>query len=970
MYKKKFNISLNILLSLFLMLQSIICFADDSNGDCTTITDSTQNTCYMASDFGFSTGELRVNSIDLKAPDHKTKWVKFDPVLYTEGNGDSATDNNLHNIVLRVDGGWKPWGYSTTGNCLFNTCTENQEQGCYPDGEELDKGAIQKNIPCCISDGYGLYGLIAVDGAGGPKDPNNSGEILNSTDFITFRVAPLEEGKFKPSSSGEQSSQEVTIKTFTLQNVEVWDPDSKQFKQQPIPKGGVLYFKIVDSYYPDNQGSYNIIINKGAFSKKIGLVESLMDFFIDTFHQSADLLYENIVKESGFRTVVRALLMLFVTFTVIFFMIGLIEINQTELVVRLFKIGIISTLISDTTLSVIPNLFEGFIYGASNISTIIMRDSMYDPQTGASLIPFPNLNNVFSAYDGVIEMVTSAVFNIKIWSLLFTSRLYLIIGIYLCIIIMFIGMFRSLVQYIMGFFVLALLIVILPIFLITILFKQTAGLFDTWLDQFIGACLMIIITSTIVALMLSLIISQLQGLLYYTVCWESIWKWDPLGITIIDFHFWKPDDWGQFSSAATPMSFFYVLISSILFRVYADYAPELADTLAGMAKQPLKGLYGGTSGSQNGMMASAGEFMKNNVYNTAIYKALDKNVVSPMQQRLSPLSPINWALNKTILPKDAIFKGTNLLYKGAGGVSSALFGSKDSSGIRQYGLYESFTSNPGGGLGVVDFNNEKLKGARDWKSFEEKHGKYGYQLVGKPIVYVGKGVYEGGVYAGKGIYKGGVMIRDGVYNLRQKYLDQSTQNLMRNMLAKDKVILDGRMTSLDKKYTALLEDQNKGIDGYKDKFDAFISERKLVTQEMQLYADQERGLSGGISVSLLKENADQITSILNQANDWKSEDITKCNEFIGSIARAQEDARNIQNVCDEQKTVIDAYDKIGEQWQITDAIIPSGVHVQEERDSVGKSMAEMTAAVHKSTEEIARLQNLAKALEEEMRKIK
>ena len=129
-------------------------------------------------------------------------------------------------------------------------------------------------------------------------------------------------------------------------------------------------------------------------------------------------------------------------------MLGLIEINQTELVVRLFKIGVIATVISDSTLNVIPNLFQGIVDSTIGISTVIMKSSMFDPVNNQPLLPFPELNTVFSAYDGVIEMTTSKAFNVKIWGILFTSRFYLILGIYICVILMFIAMWRSLVQYI------------------------------------------------------------------------------------------------------------------------------------------------------------------------------------------------------------------------------------------------------------------------------------------------------------------------------------------------------------------------------------------------------------------------------------------------------------------------------------------------------------------------------------------
>lgn len=950
MNQKKHNLSVILAFLLLLFFNSPSIFAD-AGGDCTAITNNVQNSCYMASDFGFSTGAITVKS-------NNNQWVKFDPVLYSKGN-DGAS--NANDIVLKVDGGWKPWGdLATVGSCIFNQCTETAELGCYEDGKEIDIGEEQKNIACCISDGYGLYGVISIDGS----DPNQAGDTLNPANFMTFRVAPLEERNFKPSTQGDQTSQEITVKTFSLHNIEVWDPNTKQFTQKPIPKAGVLYFKIVDSYYGDNQGSYNVLVTNGAYSKTKGLIEQLMDFFSDTFHKSTDTLYNSIIKESGFRTVVRALLVLFISFTVIFFMIGLIEINQTELVVRLFKIGVISTLISDTTLTAVPSLFEGFVGWATSISNIIMGDSMYDPETSQSLLPFPDLHNVFSVYDGVINMVTSAAFNVKIWALLFTNKFYLVIGIYICVVVMFIAMFRSLVQYIMSFFLLAILIIILPIFLITILFKQTASLFDTWLDQFIGACLMIIIITATVALMLSLIITQLQDLLYYTVCWESIWKLTPLGITVIDFYFWHPDDWDQFSSAATPFRFFYILVSCVVFRVYMDYVPELVDALGGMAKQPFKNLYGGTSGSQGGIMANSSQFLTTNVYSNKYYQAFSKTALSPMKERLSPLY---WV--ETLVPfmrHGAITElntwTSDKVQKGMGVVDA---------------LHTNLTSNPqGSGLNVVNIANETKKGKDAFASFEELHGKYGYKLIGKPVVYAavgtGKLLYKGGELA----WKGGQMARDGLQNLWKGNppIDQQNQEFMRGMLAEDKVILDQRLQQLGDASERLKSDK---VDILGNQTILQETSNELIERGAQL--SQARQDLEVLKVTKPDEYLVQETELTKQVKVWEQDCIAyndKLDIHQDSIVKYQE---NIGEFTSERELVKQELFLYIEQKDNLDTSYPpqkdvttdSNLHVPEQ--NLVDQLTLMQEEVKKSQEEIARLDRLDKlnqAITEELRKIK
>ena len=859
MYKREYIVFVSLFF-LFILYGSVRAFGyEDVDDTCTLAMSDIQGSCYLADDFGFSTGVLKVDS-------RSKKWVKFDPILYTKGNKTLETEAN--NIALKVQGGWRPWGnFNMVGNCIFDNCNGSIAKGCYTDGKKVDIGIRQGNIPCCIDNGYGLYGLIALDRQGGPKDPNDAGDNLNPNDFITFRAAPLNIRDFKKSTSDSDRSEEVTVKTFTLDHIDIWDVASQKFTKKPIPRDGILYFKIVDTHYKDNQGGYHVVITNGGYIKKKGFAEKLMDFFIDTFHKVSDIVYTNIVKDSGFRITARIILALFMTLTVIFFMIGLIEINQTELVVRLFKIGVIATLISDTTLNTIPSMFDGFIQLSMDISDVIMKSSMYDPKTGRELLPFPELNNVFSAYDGVMEMVLSKGFNVKIWSLLFTSKFYLIIGIYVCIVIMFMAMLRSLVQYIMSLFLLALLLIILPIFLITILFKKTIHLFENWLGQFIACCLMIIIVTTTVALMLSLIITQLQDLLYYTVCWKSIWKWEMLGITIIDFKFWKPDNWAQFSDAATALRFFYVLVSCVLFRVYMDYVPELVDALGGAARRPLSGMYMGYGGAP-GIIKSFENFMRETVYDSRLYQFLDKKVLSPAKQgmikRLSPVHYVDKTLSKLGMKEGTVTKGVGGAYQKISGV---IGGYRDEKGVAHHGIWKSFVSNPTGDLGIIDFEKERQKGDISWKEFEKQHGKYGYKLIGKGIIGGAQLVSEGGLI-GRLAVKGGRLVRRGIEELqeRRKPMDQKNRELMEKLLAEDKVILDGRVKDLNERYEELknekakltLESSEEDLRNYRDALKAFEGDRELVKQELKLYEEQERVLSGGLSNYEIQEGLSQI----------------------------------------------------------------------------------------------------------------
>ncbi len=903
MNKGKIKIFFKFLL-FFLLVQNFyfttISNADDSN-DCSGITDNFQGSCYMAYDFGFSTGSIIIKSkcsVDNNGNDKcqyskdpkcgECQWKKFDPEFFTKGNNN--IDNNANNIAITVEGGWKPWGdLEIDGkNCKFDICNESIGKGCYPDGKEINKGNKQENLPCCIKDGYGIYGLIALNG----KNPNDS-PVLGDDNFRTFRVGPLKEKQYKPSTSSGSSSDPVTIKTYVVDHVEKWDTANQSFTQEKIPAGGVLYFKIEDSYYRDNMGSYKIKIDNGAFIKKKGYIEQLIDFFKETFDKVKDIIYNNIVKESGFRTVVRAILILFVVFTVIFFMLGLIEINQTELIVRLFKIGIISTVISDPTLKAIPELFQGIVDATISISTIIMKASMFDPVNGRSLLPFPELDTVFSAYDNVIQMVTSSAFNAKIWGMLFTNKFYLIIGVYICVILMFMGMWRSLVQYLLSFFLLALLLIILPIFIVSILFKQTIHLFDNWLDQFIGSCIMMIVVTATVALMLSLIITQLQDLLYYTVCWAPIFTLQIFDITIMDPPFWKASNASEFSDAVTPLKFFYVLISSVLFRVYMDYVPRLVDAVGGVAKTPLSNMYGTAMDNFDGFVQAR----ENQLYGSRAYQYLNRNVFSPIQQRMGLLHYIDRASHKIAgTEKDSIIKVGKGAVETVGKTAGAVTG-----------MWSNFTGDPSptATLGVYNVKEEQKKVTDGLKDLKSKGADFAKQFA---------------------------KLREG---LKSENKDEARENrdLMQNMLLGDKKILDENIKDLDVKYEQLK--------GEKDKI---LSSKELLENKLSDIEGKQSQLDQkGSDLTLEREGLDDI-----QRNDGE---LTQLKD--------QRDPLDVNNVEDRYQELLQ--ERFGTQEE---ALTAKQQLLESERLSLEQERSDYTEQLTQHKQEAENYQNSIKEFEE------
>lgn len=99
-----------------------------------------------------------------------------------------------------------------------------------------------------------------------------------------------------------------------------------------------------------------------------------------------------------------------------------------------------------------------------------------------------------------------------------------------------------------------------------------------------SAFLMILVVSTF-ALMMSIIAEQLQNLLYYQVCWSSVWSISILGLDIFDLMFWYPSFSSQVNSALTIGHLFAFLIVSLIFNGFLGEVPTIADSLMGSGRR-------------------------------------------------------------------------------------------------------------------------------------------------------------------------------------------------------------------------------------------------------------------------------------------------------------------------------------------------------------------------------------------------
>ncbi len=636
----------------------------------TSCGDDRPEICYGASDFGLG-GGLSVpanpdkgnaasgtNSVLLrKVPrvDQVAPWISTENDLRTTGVGNDPlcasgappASCKLKRGVLKiyVAGSWFPWGMdeanpngphkncgpvSCSGSGGTNKDVDANDSICFNgDGQRVDKGPDESNTPCEQSDGWGLYGLIALPDAGGAySDPNATAEIAKNppnSSFRTFRLAPLEEdddGKYVILDFSKQC-------TSSANNTSCLGDVNNQNDQ--IVAKGKLYFQIKDRHYEDNVGQYNINIVSGVYRPK-GFIESVVTEFDEllngqTLYKSAtgervdnqkgiiEIMYGRIMRDSGMINIIRAFLLFYVTIYGLMFMMGMAEAKHQDMLVRLLKVGIIAMLISPASWEFFNEyLFRLFTVGAKEISDYVIQATIYH-RGGIGDSPkfiIPQDATALSIYDILVDMLVSPAINNKTLGLFFYNGyfwIYIII-IYIGILYAFLGIIRAVVLYFTSIILIAVLLFTAPIFIMMMLFQFTRQLFENWLQQLIAGGMMLIVLSASMALLVVIVQNQIENLFGYGVCWEyvfTIFTRDYFFLNFKDIYYWYPRNPSEIDKCVTPLNIFAFLFVCVIFEKVMQQIPQLIDALSNAQLSPISRLAGGAESTfRTSVMDTAG----------------------------------------------------------------------------------------------------------------------------------------------------------------------------------------------------------------------------------------------------------------------------------------------------------------------------------------------------------------------------
>lgn len=263
-------------------------------------------------------------------------------------------------------------------------------------------------------------------------------------------------------------------------------------------------------YYENNKYTVNLFLKRKINDFISSNINKIFKFATGGFKNSVGDSYEGYRK--GLLQGVRALLTLYVIFTVVGYMLGTIQLSKFDFIVRMFKIAFIAFVFSDRS-------WELF---GTTLSRLFIDGSTY-------------LVDSFSGYVGeggrkfaFLDLTAGVLFTAETWlkflSLMlsgpfgfiaFLAILYATFAFLKCII-------SATFKYVISTVLVAFLLSLTPLFIVFILFQQTKPLFDNWIKTLAHVAVQPVILFSSLSLLNQLMYSVLYNLTNFSACYQCL----------------------------------------------------------------------------------------------------------------------------------------------------------------------------------------------------------------------------------------------------------------------------------------------------------------------------------------------------------------------------------------------------------------------------------------------------------------
>lgn len=284
------------------------------------------------------------------------------------------------------------------------------------------------------------------------------------------------------------------------------------------PQAGRIWLRIVDEdgNYQENYGRYKVIVKQPASSSTPGsFLSKLINGIINPITRQIDMIsqtmFENGEHSAVFKNIIRILLLLYIMFYGVGLLIGTQQITHRDLLVRLIKIGVILTLMSDTGINFFNEYLFNFLKnGQRELLNIVSNPQLAQMETGRL-----NIDSLF----GFTNFVLTTIFSKHFFSILMAFLLWFPIG-WVCLIMLLytvivyiFAILEVIIMYVIAYTAIGLFIALGPLFIPLMLFERTKSLFNEWISAMVSYTMQPVVMFATILLITAFINETIYNLL-------------------------------------------------------------------------------------------------------------------------------------------------------------------------------------------------------------------------------------------------------------------------------------------------------------------------------------------------------------------------------------------------------------------------------------------------------------------------
>lgn len=383
------------------------------------------------------------------------------------------------------------------------------------------------------------FDLADTENPTGDYEINNNGRITKITTNTENDCEEMFDGaqyychiNDSGSNKSEFDKYRLLFKIFDPQQANCKTKDSEEFNGIVNQAGKCV------NIYSDNSGEYKVNIKvKTAdtdYSKTIGsVIEPIIEIIDGKEGEQGKVekTYKALIEDPKYKMIVRISMIAMVTFFGISYLMGVSELNNKEIISRIFKIALIYLFIGSTGWTWFNNLIvTPFIDGTDQIAFLMASSFDNSPELMKAIADknYGDKSVLFSSIDKTFTLIMSDVVMKKITALIFADFfgwIYCILVLYGMLLYIY-AVANAVLIYLTAQIFLSILFTLGPIFILFTLFKQTQDMFDNWLSGIISFSLQQIFLLTTLAFFNILIYEIIKLVLNYRICFGPVWILD------------------------------------------------------------------------------------------------------------------------------------------------------------------------------------------------------------------------------------------------------------------------------------------------------------------------------------------------------------------------------------------------------------------------------------------------------------